>query len=50
MQELQLPLLQDVQPDDLPLKGFWTPLIPNAESFFVTSSAEHFGQTTRVLP
>jgi hypothetical protein len=51
LQELQEPLLQEVQPaDEEPAKGFSTPLIPKAEIFFVRSPDEHFGQQTCRLP
>jgi len=51
LQELQEPLLQEVQPaDDEPAKGFWTPLMPKAESFFMSSLEEHFGQQTSLFP
>jgi len=50
LQVLQDPLLQDVHPDDEPAKGFSTPLMPNMESFFFTSSDEHLGQLTALFP
>jgi hypothetical protein len=40
---LQEPLLQELHPDE---PGFWTPLIPNVENFFLMSSELHFGQVT----
>jgi hypothetical protein len=51
LQELQEPLLQEVQPaDEEPANGFSTPLIPNAESFLARSLDEHFGQHTSRFP
>jgi len=51
LQELQDPLLQDVQPDDdAPARGLSTPLMAKVESFFFTSSDEHFGQLTALFP
>jgi hypothetical protein len=50
LHELQLPLLQDVQPEDEPAKGLSTPLMPNEDIFFLMSFDEHFGQSTSLLP
>jgi hypothetical protein len=43
-------LLQELQPEDDPEKGFSTPLIPKVDIFFLTSGDEHFGQSTALLP
>jgi hypothetical protein len=37
-------LLQEPHPEELPAKGFSTPLIPNTENFFRTSSDPQAGQ------
>jgi len=51
LQELQEPLLQEEQPaDEEPANGLFTPLIPKAESFFIRSFEEQFGQHTCLFP
>jgi hypothetical protein len=50
LQEVQEPLLQELQPDEEPAKGFSTPLIPKVESFFFTSFDAHFGHSTSLFP
>jgi hypothetical protein len=42
---------QEVQPaEELPEKGFSTPLMPKVENFFVTSAPSHLGHLTSVEP
>lgn len=44
-------LEQEVQPaDELPAKGFWTPLMPKVENFLATSALSHLGHLTSVEP
>jgi hypothetical protein len=50
LQELQVPLLQEVHPESDPAKGLSTPLIPKVDIFFLTSFDEHFGQSTSLFP
>jgi len=47
-QELQEPLLQDLQPDEaaVPARGFSVPDEQKTENFFFTSLELHFGQST----
>jgi hypothetical protein len=44
-QELQVLLVQDVQPD-VPARGFSVPVAAKTENFFFISSESHFGQLT----
>jgi len=45
-QELQVLLLQDVQPDVVPASGFSVPVALKTENFFFISLELHFGQVT----
>jgi len=42
--------VQDVQPDDVPAKGFSVPVALNTENFFFTSLELHLGQLTSLFP
>jgi hypothetical protein len=42
--------VQDVQPDDVPAKGFSVPVPLNTENFFFTSLELHLGQLTSLFP
>ncbi len=43
-------LVQDVQPDDVPARGFSVPVALNTENFFFTSLELHLGQLTFLFP
>ena len=43
-------LVQDVQPDDVPARGFSVPVAQKTENFFFTSLELHLGQFTSLFP